>query len=157
MSFVVKTLTFKTIFLFAVLHGLSACSTTNISDLISSNESNVLEAGGSLYLRGSFNWWEAEEPYRFKKVSSSLYVVKAHLVADGQPYDFKIADKEWSIGMRCGYLNKETDEVLTIGSVSLANCDTPVDNFQFTPLTTGEYKFYLRLGKEDKTEIFISN
>lgn len=124
-----------------LLAALSGCASTSLS-IQESEDTN--RDWHTLYLRGVFTWWEAEESFRFKKVSTNLYVAKANLVADGQPYDFKIADKDWSPGLSCGYLIKESDEKLSLGTTSKADCDTPVNNFKFTPDSTGEYLFYFK-------------
>ena len=134
-----------------VLTALRGCGSTGIAIL--DKDSNV--DWSKLYLRGVFTWWEAEESFRFKQVSTNLYVATANLVADGQPYDFKIADKDWTPGMSCGYLNKEQDEVITLGTESKADCDTPVNNFRFTPESSGEYLFYFKAQGNQPPSIFV--
>lgn len=119
---------------------LTACSTTKqiVNDMV--NEKPDFK---QLYLRGSFSWWEADEQYKVSSYQEDIFRVTVELVADGQPYDFKFADKEWSKGLSCGYLEKENDEVLVPGKVVNANCDTPVDNFIFIPESSGSYIFQI--------------
>ncbi|GGD71902.1 hypothetical protein [Lacimicrobium alkaliphilum] len=96
-----------------------------------------------LYLRGVFNWWEAEEAYKLYKVSERLYTAEIELIADGQPYDFRIADADWSKGANCGYAEKETDEVVRLNRSVDADCYAINNNFKFTPKETGIYQFFI--------------
>ena len=117
---------------------LSGCTTTkSFVNTITSESYDYSE----LYLRGSFTWWEAEEKYKVVPFEDDTYRVTVSLVADGQPYDFKFADKGWSEGLSCGYLNKEKDEQLSLTDSVSANCNTPVDNFIFVPDESGDYIF----------------
>lgn len=129
---------------------LSSCS--NTSNVFTTAE---IAQWDQLYLRGVFTWWEAEEQYRVNKVEDKLYRVAVELVADGQPYDFKFADQHWTPGLRCGYANKQQDEVLTLGEKVKANCDTQVNNFKFTPNTTGEFHFYFDARLEAEPSVFV--
>lgn len=95
----------------------------------------------TLFLRGSFSWWEADENYKVVLVSKDLYRVVVDLVADGQPYDFKFADKDWTNGLSCGFRDKEDDEIITLNKKVSVNCYTPVDNFIFVPEESGKYIF----------------
>lgn len=132
---------------------LISCSTTNLTSIIGADSNKEWD---TLYLRGTFTWWDADERFRLIKINTHLYMASTELVADGQPYDFKIADKNWNPGYRCGYADKEKDEVLTLGSVSEANCDTPVDNFKFTPEESTIYYFYFNIKDEDHPLVYIS-
>jgi hypothetical protein len=96
-----------------------------------------------LYLRGVFNWWEAEESFRLYKVSDRLYTAETELIADGQPYDFRIADADWSKGANCGYQDKEADEVIRLNRSVNADCSSINNNFKFTPRETGIYQFFI--------------
>lgn len=118
---------------------LSGCTTTHkIIDIVSDTP-----AYENLYLRGSFTWWEADPQFKVQEHAVKQYSVAVDLVADGQPYEFKFADESWSPGLSCGYKNKSQDEVLTLERVVEANCDTPVDNFKFTPPASGKYLFII--------------
>lgn len=101
-----------------------------------------------MFLRGVFTWWDAEEEFRIKRVDGDLYMAKAELVADGQPYDFKFADAGWTSGKNCGYKGKE-DEVIELGKKSKANCSSVFENFKFTPAEDGVYTFYIDFGGAD--------
>ncbi len=133
---------------------LLSCASSNLSFDSLIGEDNK-EDWHTLYLRGVFTWWEADESFKVKQVKPELFMVSAELVADGQPYDFKFADKNWTPGLRCGYSNKEKDEELTLGSVSEANCDTPVDNFRFTPSESGTYNFYFDVKNQNAPLVYI--
>ena len=117
---------------------LTSCSTTTV--LESTKEEPDFDYS-TLYLRGSFSWWEAEETYRVSEIGNDQYKAVVALRADGQPYDFKFADKNWTMGLNCGFLDKEDDEVITLGKSVAVNCSTPVDNFIFVPQENGKYIF----------------
>lgn len=96
----------------------------------------------SLYLRGQFAWWDALPEYKVKKVESGLYRTEVKLKADGQPYEFKFGDANWSSGTNCGYLSEKDDETVTLNNPVNANCSAVFENFRFTPPETGVYDFY---------------
>lgn len=129
---------------------LSSCVSTK--NVFTTSKTHNWEA---LYLRGVFTWWEAEEQYRVHKVEEDLYRVSVELVADGQPYDFKFADRHWSPGLRCGYANKDQDQTLRLGLAVKANCDTQVNNFKFTPGQSGEFHFYFDARIQDQPSVYI--
>ena len=97
----------------------------------------------SLYLRGVFNWWEAEPAYQFTE-QGSAYVVDVELIADGQPYDFKVADAVYSSEHHCGAL--ASLGVLAVENTFTLHCSDTAYNLQFTPAMTGTYRFTLRPG-----------
>lgn len=130
----------KQLWLISLLSVLTACSTTTTEE---TSQGDVSYDYDSLYLRGSFSWWEADENYRVTEMSKGVYSVVVELVADGQPYDFKFADKEWTNGLSCGYRDKDSDEVIELGRSVDVNCFTPVDNFIFVPKESGKYIFKL--------------
>lgn len=133
-----KIITLSSIAAFSLF--LGGCTTTKtFVDKLSGEKPDY----SSLYLRGSFTWWEADEAYRVVEHKDNIYRVVVELVADGQPYDFKFADKDWSTGLSCGYKNKSSDENLQVNLTVNANCDTPVDNFVFTPKESGKYIFQI--------------
>ncbi|MDF2179735.1 hypothetical protein P2G88_15900 [Aliiglaciecola sp. CAU 1673] len=102
----------------------------------------------ALYLRGVFTWWEADERFLMQPNKAGVYQTEAELIADGQPYDFRFADKAWSKGSNCGYANKQ-DEKIKLGIAVQADCDTANNNFKFTPKRTGVYQFTIDFSKAD--------
>ena len=114
--------------------------------LVSGCASNVIPSFtqspdySTLYLRGVFSWWEADEKYKLREVDDDVFATRIELIADGQPYDFKFADAAWSADLNCGYLSID-DQVVTLDSVVKASCDRANENFKFTPNETGVYEF----------------
>ncbi|MGJ8682712.1 hypothetical protein [Paraglaciecola sp.] len=115
---------------------LSGCATTAIETFI--QEKNY----DGLYLRGVFSWWEADEKYKLIEVSKQKYSTTIELIADGQPYDFKFADANWTPGYNCGFQDNE-DQVIKVGKQVNADCETDDENFRFTPTETGTYEFVI--------------
>ncbi|MGS2720953.1 hypothetical protein [Paraglaciecola aestuariivivens] len=113
---------------------LSGCASNVIDNLISEQDYD------GLYLRGVFTWWEADEKYKLVEVSSQLYATQIALIADGQPYDFKFADENWTPGMNCGYANNSS-RIVTEDDLVSADCDTVDQNFRFTPQESGTFEF----------------
>jgi hypothetical protein len=93
-----------------------------------------------LYLIGSFNWWEVDEQYVLIKNGRDTYSTKVELIADGQPYDFIIADAKWSPGYTCGYRTKSKDHLLQLNEQVEADCTKRTNNFQFKPDENGVYQ-----------------
>lgn len=122
-------------FTVASIFGLSGCA-TNIMEPFSESISY-----DELYLRGVFTWWEADPKYKLIKVGNQRYSTTIKLIADGQPYDFKFADADWTPGLNCGYLNEERDRVLALDVPVKSSCETSDENFRFTPSETGVYEF----------------
>lgn len=108
-----------------------------------------------LYLRGAFTWWEADEAFRVRQVSDDIYMVKTELIADGQPYEFRFVDKNWSAGSNCGYQNKALDQVIVVNRPVVSNCDSTTENFKFTPPDSGEYEFYINFKQENHPTVYI--
>jgi len=113
---------------------LSGCATNVIDGFI--KEKNY----DGLYLRGVFSWWEADEKYKLVETTDQVYSTTIALIADGQPYDFKFADVDWTPGMNCGYANK-SGQVINVGDAVKANCESTDRSFRFTPLETGTFEF----------------
>jgi hypothetical protein len=113
---------------------LSGCATNVIDGLIKEHNYD------GLYLRGVFSWWEADEKYKLVELSDQVYSTSIELIADGQPYDFKFADSNWTPGMNCGYAS-ESDRVIVVGDAVRSNCETTDENFRFTPTETGTFQF----------------
>src|SRR5690606_17578920 len=83
---------------------LAGCATSG-GDV--SNKSGKPDLSQTLYLRGMFTWWDADDAYKVKRIGEDLYMATARLEADGQPYEFKFADASWTPGTNCGYLSPE--------------------------------------------------
>ena len=123
---------FVSVVVFASL--LSGC-TTNVIDSFA-QEHNY----DGLYLRGVFSWWEADEKYKLVELSERVYSTSIELIADGQPYDFKFADANWTPGMNCGYAS-ESDRIIVVGDYVRSSCQSTDENFRFTPTETGTFQF----------------
>ena len=109
-----------------------------------------------LFLRGVFTWWEADDNYRVQKVSDTVYMATARLIADGQPYDFKFADENWTPGLACGPTNYEGNSVeLTLNQKETAGCDNPKANFKFTPDETGVFEFFIDFSDPYEPEVYV--
>lgn len=132
---------------------LSGCSTTTKEEQAKQGASYDYS---TLYLRGSFSWWEADENYKVNETSEGVFSVVVELVADGQPYDFKFADKGWTNGLSCGYRDKDSDEVIILGKAVDVNCFTPVDNFIFIPGESGKYIFTLDFNSWGDPELTVN-
>ena len=109
-----------------------------------------------LFLRGVFTWWEADENFRVEKVSETLYKASAKLIADGQPYDFKFADRDWSPGLACGPANFDGASIdIKLDDREVAECDNPKANFKFTPDETGVFDFFIDFSDPYEPEVFV--
>lgn len=113
---------------------ITGCSTTktvsNIDHVVSKE---------AMYLRGVFNWWEARETFRLLDANNKVFTTTVNLIADGQPYDFKIADKNWTPELSCGALPGKGE--ITLNSEQVVFCNANSDNFKFTPQETGIFRF----------------
>tara|TARA_B100002049_G_C16037902_1_gene357555 strand:+ start:776 stop:1207 length:432 start_codon:yes stop_codon:yes gene_type:complete len=105
----------------------------------------------NLYLRGVFNWWEASASYQLKRSASGWYV-DVELIADGQPYDFRLSDKHWSSGQTCGS-EYQGERIITEQTTYLI-CGDASQNLQFTPGQTGVYRF--RFAESTNNRISLS-
>lgn len=108
-----------------------------------------------LYLRGVFNWWEADEKYRLVQIEDNLFVTQIRLTADGQPYDFKFADANWSPELNCGYADESDDQIVTINMFVRANCERTNEHFKFTPQETGLYQFSINFAGFGSPKVLI--
>lgn len=95
-----------------------------------------------MYLRGTFNWWNAEPAYKLTKVGHQLYRTQVHLVADGQYYEFLFADKDYNPGKNCGFLNTMQATVDSGGAAIASNCQSLNAFFKFKPAQSSRYYFY---------------
>lgn len=91
-----------------------------------------------MYVRGIFNWWEAEPTYLLTASNDDYYSIVVDLIADGQPYDFRLADEYWTPHKSCG----ATQVMEVVNSVPLElYCAGDSKNLQFIPKVTGSYQF----------------
>ena len=125
---------------------LSGCATNvNIREYFPAVSTAASINYEALYLRGIFNWWEAEPAYKVISGTDGFYV-DVKLIADGQPYDFRFADSNYTSELNCGADTPDRplaqDEKLDLVCVSGSH------NLQFIPEETGTYRFkLLSLGK----------
>jgi hypothetical protein len=129
---------------------LTGCAVPSTSELFSSAPEKDYS---NLYLRGVFNWWEATEPFKFEPVNEDILAVQIELIADGQPYDFKVADATWSPAYNCG-LGLQSMSLTLDQSVELY-CFNDSLNLQFTPFETAVYRFELDISNNQYPELTI--
>lgn len=94
-----------------------------------------------LFVRGTFNWWGAQQSYRFVYTPDDTWAVDIPLLADGTVYDFKIADANWSQEQNCGSL--DTRILITDNDAVPLFCDSTSLNFQYIASSDGVYRFSL--------------
>jgi hypothetical protein len=96
-----------------------------------------------LYVKGTFNWWGVNEAFRFTSLAgkSNSWFVDVDLIDDGNLYDFKLADENWSPSQTCGAYS--TKEVLQIKQATKLFCDSASQNFQFSPIGNGKYRLII--------------
>ncbi|GAB2697953.1 early set domain-containing protein [Aliiglaciecola aliphaticivorans] len=138
----------KIALIFLISTFVSGCSTTFVEQIMEKDYQ-------SFYLRGVFTWWEADENYRIEQVNGNLYKATVKLIADGQPYDFKFADENYTPGYDCGSPAGTAGKVLTVGKAAKSSCENPGGNFQFTPNETGAYDFFIDFTNELAPVVYI--
>lgn len=106
----------------------------------------------NLYLRGVFNWWEASPSYRFNE-STEGWFVDVELIADGQPYDFRLSDDKWTPSQSCG--GKYKGQPVMVESMVYLICQQASENLQFTPSTTGIYRFVVSPADAGEVSLII--
>ena len=132
---------------------LSGCaSTAKLRDYIPLVDNADTRAYDTMYLRGIFNWWEAEAPYLLKSNDAGAYVAEVSLIADGQPYDFKFADSVYTPDLTCGAFNPAGQSIKQDEKVELL-CAATAGNLKFTPEETATYLFVVTPG--NPTELSI--
>lgn len=129
---------------------VAGCSTTYIEQLILEKDYE------EMFVRGVFTWWEADENYRLKPIieDSKVFAASAKLIADGQPYDFKFADANWTPGMSCG-VQSEQNLQLELDTPVMADCVDPQGSFEYTPFETGTYQFVIDFTEEESPQVYI--
>ena len=131
---------------------LGGCSSTTLIPLPEFNTPDVeLDA---LYARGIFNWWEVDERYKLINEGSGVHSVSLELIADGQPYDFKLADSVWSPHANCGSEDYVTQ--LQVNETYRLVCEEESQNVQFTPSKTGQYKLRVTKDPSDDNALFLT-
>lgn len=107
----------------------------------------------NMYLRGVFNWWEVNEAFKLMPMSSDQYAATIELIADGQPYDFKVADSNWTMTLNCG--NEFGSVPMKLSKKVYLVCASDSINLQFTPSETGFFQFILDVSDNDEPELSI--
>ncbi|MFT6086337.1 MAG: hypothetical protein ACJAWT_000690 [Glaciecola sp.] len=133
------------------LVALGACSTRSARDLISFEPDKNYQ---DMYLRGVFNWWEATDQFKFSRISPDLYTITIELIADGQPYDFKVADASWTPEFNCGF-EYSPRRVELYDPVELI-CEQTSQNIQFIPSDTGLFTFEFDISDNSEPELTIT-
>jgi len=118
----------------ALLSGCSSRSVVSLPGLMDPPEIKFED----LYLRGVFNWWEANAKYQLTDGPQGWYV-DVDLIADGQPYDFRLSDGFWTPDQTCGA--RYRGQVVLNQEPLYMVCGTDSENLQFTPQKTGLYRF----------------
>lgn len=96
----------------------------------------------NLYIRGTFNWWGAQEAFRFIQIDSDNWATDIFLEDDGIVYDFKLSNANWTPHQTCG--SKEAKVKLTTQTPVMLYCDTSSHNVQYKPTSgNGIYRFLL--------------
>ncbi|WP_299081916.1 hypothetical protein [uncultured Paraglaciecola sp.] len=135
---------------FALSSLLSGCATNTIDNF------SKVQGYDGLYLRGVFSWWEADDKYKLVELSDRIFSTSIELIADGQPYDFKFADANWTPGMNCGYASR-SDMIIVVGDTVSANCETTDENFRFTPTESGTFQFTIDFNGFGRPKVSIEN
>ena len=106
-----------------------------------------------MYLRGVFNWWEVSQAFKLLPSASDQYSVTIELIADGQPYDFKVADETWTMTLNCG--SEFGSDALELGESTRLVCASDSLNLQFTPSETSLYRFLLDVSSNSAPKLTI--
>jgi hypothetical protein len=133
------------------LIALNACSTQSARHLMSFEPDKNYQ---DMYLRGVFNWWEASEQFKFARVSPEFYTITIELIADGQPYDFKVATANWTPEFNCGF-EYSPRRVELYDAVELV-CEQTSQNIQFVPANTGLFTFEFDISNNNAPELTIT-
>jgi hypothetical protein len=130
--------TFRFIYIVASVLVVGGCS---LQPTLSSSPYATSLNEEALFVRGTFNWWGAQESYRFIYTQDDTWVVDIPLLADGTVYDFKIADANWSPKQICGSLDSRM--IITGNDAVPLFCDPTSLNFQYNAPSDGVYRFSL--------------
>lgn len=132
------------------IYVLSGCASSGSKDFFQQAPDKDYS---NMYLRGVFNWWEVNEAFRLLPSSTKQYAVTIELIADGQPYDFKVADNSWTMALNCG--TEFGAQAMTLSSSVDLICASDSLNLQFTPSETGMYQFILDVSSNNQPELMI--
>lgn len=131
---------------------LAGCASSGSVDIFTQQASKDYS---NMYLRGVFNWWEATDGFKLAPIAKDEYSVTIELIADGQPYDFKVADNAWTMSLNCG--NRFDGEPMRLNNTVDLVCAADSLNLQFTPSETGMYTFTLDVSDNEEPELRISH
>lgn len=131
---------------------IASCSTNNNSGTQGASVSPVNM--NTLYLRGVFNWWEALPAYQFSPLENGVWTVDVELIADGQPYDFRLSDEHWTPSQSCG--GAIQSQPIMLGAQSILVCKQSSQNLQFTPAVTAVYRFEVSQPKRGSIVLKVS-
>ncbi|SFC49790.1 hypothetical protein [Pseudoalteromonas denitrificans] len=132
---------------------ITACSST---DSFEENAVSKTDIMTPIYLRGNFNTWEAQPEYQLKKINKDILQTKVKFSTAGETYEFKIADKNWSQGLNCGYMSEELDQFIESGIPVQANCNSIYNYFSFTPYESGWYQVSINFRQKTKPLVTIN-
>lgn len=137
--------------LLLIFQFITGCASSGTQDFFTPTPSKDYS---NMYLRGVFNWWEASDNFKLDAISNDEYAITIELIADNQPYDFKVADATWTMELDCG--NSFNAEPLSLGEAVELVCAGDSLNLQFTPSETGLYQFILDVSDNDEPELTIT-
>lgn len=126
------------------------CAASKNNQILSQTSTNDFS---NMYLRGIFNWWEATPFFKLQPVGTDKYSVTFELIADGQPYDFKVADANWSMQLNCG--NEFGADEIKLDQKRTLICASDSVNLQFTPQETSNYQFVLDVSDNQQPTLVI--
>jgi hypothetical protein len=141
---------YRLLMLVLAIQFLSACASSVSTGIF---EQTPAKDYSNMYLRGVFNWWEVNEDFKLIEVAQDEYAVTIELIADNQPYDFKVADPVWSMSLNCG--NEFEGVPMSLNEDIELVCASDSLNLQFTPTETAKYRFILDTSDNSQPELRI--
>ncbi|WP_158089064.1 pullulanase-associated domain-containing protein [Cognaticolwellia mytili] len=94
----------------------------------------------TLYLKGGFNDWANDENFVFA-YEDGIFIMVASLTASAEPYEFKVADANWSEPTSFGVADGEAEVVLGESKNLVVGEDVTV-NMSITVASDANYQFY---------------
>lgn len=107
-----------------------------------------------LYVRGSMSFWDAAPEYRLQRTAENVLSIDLNLFADGDSYEFKVADNDWSDVFNCG--SQYTSQLVQPNVKTPLFCSTSSHNLSFKPEKSGVYRVTLVFKDRDDIELSIS-